>query len=309
MQKVEPSRIVSWGTLRVLGSCSGNPHGTALCQRLDDDLVDVDVEGPREREEDAFGDVFGTQRVDAFVRRLRLLLVATKANAGEVGFDKAGIDGREPNRPAEQVLPKRVREAANGELRGDVDRGVLVGLTARDRAEVDDVPAVADVRQAEASHAHQAVDVRLEHRLLVLVASFPERVAAETEACVVDEDVESAELAERRLDEPFAALLVGDVELELDLGLQLIDAARTAGYASALPGECGRGRRADAARGARDDRGLSLEARHNRRRLTCGCQQSFAAAKVRLCALRLEVRLRPRELAVRLRAAARSGCA
>src|SRR6476646_1338284 len=116
MQKVEPSRIVSCGTLRVLGSRSGNPHGTALCQCFYDELVDVDVEGPREREEDAFGDVFGTQRVDAFVLRFRLLLVAAKANPGEVGFDEAGIDRRQPNRTPEQVLAKRVRETANGEL-------------------------------------------------------------------------------------------------------------------------------------------------------------------------------------------------
>src|SRR6476620_4489430 len=160
--------------------------------------------------------------------------------------------------------------------------------------------AVADVRQAESCHPDQAVDVGLEHSLLVLFASLPEGVAAEPEAGVVDEDVESAELAERDVDELFAALPVRDVELELDLGLQLVDPPRTAGDASTLPGECGRGRRADAARGARDDRGLSLEARHNRRRLTCGCQQSFAAAKVWLCALRLEERLRLRELGVGL---------
>src|SRR6476646_12041926 len=87
---------------------------------LYDELVDVDVEGPREREEDAFGDVFGTQSVDAFVRRFRLLLVAAEANTGEVGFDETGIDGGQPNRTSEQVLAERIGEAANGELRGDV---------------------------------------------------------------------------------------------------------------------------------------------------------------------------------------------
>src|SRR5436190_7882006 len=268
MQKVEPSRIVSCGnTLRVLGSCSGNPYRTALGQGFDDELVDGDVEGSGEREEDAFGDVFWTEGVDAFVRRLRLLLVAAETDSREVRLDEAGIDRRQPDRPAEQVLAERVGEAAHGELRGDVDGGVFVGLAAGDRAHVDDVPAVADVRQAETRHPDQAVDVRLQLHLLVFFGRLPKRVAAKAEAGVVDQDVEPAELADRGLDEPPAAFLVRDVELELDLRLQLVDAAGAAGDAGSLAGERGRRRGADAARGARDDRGLSLEARHDRRRL------------------------------------------
>jgi hypothetical protein len=87
-----------------------------LCERLDDELVDVDVERPAEREEDAFGDVLGPKRVDALVRLLRLLLVAAEADAGEVRLDEAGIDGRQPDRTAEQVLTERVGEAAYSEL-------------------------------------------------------------------------------------------------------------------------------------------------------------------------------------------------
>ena len=120
------------------------------------------------------------------------------------------------------------------------------------------------MRQAETRYANQAVDVRLDLRLFVCFGRLPERVAAEAEAGVVDEDVQSAELADRDLDEPLAALPVGDVELELDLGFQLLDATGAAGNADALSRKGGCGRGADAARGAGDDRGLSLEARHNR---------------------------------------------
>src|SRR5213078_451273 len=129
MQKVEPSRIVSCGT-----SAPGDPHRARLGQRLDDELVDVDVAGTRDREENAFGHVFGTEWVDAFVRRLRLLLVAAEANAGEVRLDQSGIDGSEADRAAEQVLAERVGEAAHGELRSDVDGRVLVSLAPGDRA-------------------------------------------------------------------------------------------------------------------------------------------------------------------------------
>src|SRR6266516_96546 len=257
MQKVEPSRIVSCGT-----SAPGDPHRARLGQRLDDELVDVDVAGTRDREENAFGHVFGAEWVDAFVWRLRLLLVATEANAGEIRLDEPGIDGGHPNRPAEQVLAERVGEAAHGELRRDVDRRVLVSLAPGDRAHVDDVPAVAEVRQAEAGDADQPVDVRLQHCLLILFASLPKGVAAETKAGVVDEDVQCAELPDRVPDEPLATFRSGDVELELDLGFELLDAPRPAGHTGAFACDGGRRGCADPARGAGDDRGLSVKQGH-----------------------------------------------
>jgi hypothetical protein len=156
------------------------------------------------------------------------------------------------------------------ELRRHIDRGILVGLAPSDRAHVDDVPAVADIRQAEACDPDQALDVRLQHRLLIFLGRLPKGVAPEAESGVVDEDVQASELADRCLDEPLAALSVGDVELELDLRLQLVDAAGAACDASALACERGCRRGADAARGARDDRGLSLERGHNWRRLASG---------------------------------------
>src|SRR6266550_3201393 len=111
MQKVEPSRIVSSGK-----SGPGDADRARLSQGFDDELVDVDVVGPRDGEDDAFGDVFGPKRVDALVGRLCLLLVTAKANPGEVRLGKPGIDQRE-DRPAEQVLAERVGEPAHGELR------------------------------------------------------------------------------------------------------------------------------------------------------------------------------------------------
>src|SRR5437867_3156063 len=108
----------------------------------------------------------------------------------------------------------------------------------------DDVPTVADMRQAEAGHPEQSVDVGFQHRVLIFFGRLPKGIAPEAEAGVVDEDVEAAELADRGLDEPLAALSVGDVELELDLRLQLVDAAGAACAASALARERGPSRRA-----------------------------------------------------------------
>jgi hypothetical protein len=63
--------------------------------------------------------------------------------------------------------------------------------------------------------------------------STPERVAAEREAGVVDEDVEPPSSLDRRGDEALAARRVGDVELERDVRLEPLDAARAAGDARA----------------------------------------------------------------------------
>ena len=86
------------------------------------------------------------------------------------------------------------------------ERAVRVRLPAGDRAHVDDVAAVAEVRQAEARHPHQPGDVRRDHGRLVLFGRLVDRDAAERQARVVEEDVEPAELVHRAGDEALAAL-------------------------------------------------------------------------------------------------------
>ncbi len=84
-------------------------------------------------------------------------------------------------------------------------------------------------------------------RPLVLLGRLGERGAAEREPGRVHEDVGRP----GGVDEALAALRVGHVERERDLGLEPLDAARAADDARALVGEQPRGRGADPARGAR----------------------------------------------------------
>ena len=76
---------------------------------------------------------------------------------------------------------------------------------------------------------------------------------------VVEEDVEASELLDRGGDEALAALRVGDVELELDVGLEPVDAPRAAGDADAGVLQRTRGRLPDSGRCAGDDRRLAGE--------------------------------------------------
>ena len=205
-----------------------DPAAARLGEGLDHHLVDVHVQRPREREEDAVRDVVRGQRLDALVRRLRCRLVALEADERELGLREPGIDGRDPDRAAEEILAQAVDEASDRELRGDVHRGVRVRLPARDRAGEQDVAAVAHVRQREARDADRAVDVRVQDGRLVLGIRLGEGVAPEREPGVVVEDVDPAELGRGARDERRAALLVGDVERKRDVRVDPLDPPRAA---------------------------------------------------------------------------------
>src|SRR5581483_11242436 len=107
-----------------------------------------------------------------------------------------------------------------------------------------------------------AVDVGLDHPLLVVLARLPERVAADRTAGVVDEDVEPAEGLERAVEEALAARGVGDVQLVNEVAFEALDSARADRDLDAVLAQQPRGRGADPRGRARDDRGLSVERRH-----------------------------------------------
>ena len=223
----------------------------------------------REREEDAVGDLVRGHRLDAFVDRVGLLPVAAEADDGELGLDEPGVDGRDTDRAAEQVLAQRVAEPAHRELRGDVRGAVRIRLTAGDRAHEDDVPAVADVREGEPRDAQDAVDVRVQHRLLVIGGRLGERNAAQREAGVVEEDVDPTERLDRPVDERAARRLVGDVERQGDVGVDALDPPGTAHDPHARLAQLPHGRGADPRGGAGDDCCLAREA--HARTLTRRC--------------------------------------
>ena len=84
------------------------------------------------REQNAIRDVLRLRRVQAFVDLTGRLLVTAEADTRKVRVDKAGIDGGDVDRATEEVFAQRVGEAANRELRGHVDRSLLVRLPTRD---------------------------------------------------------------------------------------------------------------------------------------------------------------------------------
>ena len=65
----------------------------------------------------------------------------------------------------------------------------------------------------------RALTMLLEDTLLFLLTRLVERLPPDREAGVVDEDVEAAELVDSCSNERVAALRIGHVELEPDIGL------------------------------------------------------------------------------------------
>ena len=75
-----------------------------MCACLDHELVHVDVVGPRDGEGHALGDVVRGQRLHVRVDLRCALGVAAEADELEACLDETGIDERDADRPAEEVL-------------------------------------------------------------------------------------------------------------------------------------------------------------------------------------------------------------
>ena len=118
-----------------------------------------------------------------------------------------------------------------------VPRTALVGLKARDRSDVDDVPHLrfAQQRQARARHEHQAEDVDVPHPRPVLVLRLFQRFEAQRAACVVDQDVDTAKPFADFANEAVHAFPFSDVQLESkpcrpDRSLHAVDPACAADH-------------------------------------------------------------------------------
>src|SRR5215210_1583401 len=136
-QNVEPSRIV-----KLTEPLSADDLIlTSLLEGLDDDLVHVHVGRAGDRPQDAVGDVFRLQVVDALVDGRLAALVAGEAHVRELRVTHhARVDGRHPYAP-DQLLPQHGRERADGRLGTHVHAAERVRLPPRPGAQVHDVAA------------------------------------------------------------------------------------------------------------------------------------------------------------------------
>ena len=149
-----------------------------------------------------------------------------RKRTSENSLDEPRVDRRDPDRTPEEVFAEGIYEAAQAELAATYEAAFCMPA-ARRRPHEHDVALVRDA-VAHPRHAQDAVDVGVQHRLLVFGIRLPERVAAEREARVAEEDVDDPEFRRSLPDERGGALLVGHVERQREVRLDPLDAPRAA---------------------------------------------------------------------------------
>ena len=263
MQNVEPSRIVS----AIATSQSRTMRAPEDCASAVTTISSTfTFGGPRDREEDAVGHVLRADRSadrDVLVDRPRLLLVAAEANGRELGRpDEPRRDVRDPDRPAEQVLAQRAREARA--------RRPSRSRRAR-RSGTRQMPAIEPMFTMWPPSRRWGRQSRVMRMRPWTFVSSTVSSSASVESSKGSRPRERPALLTRmsmppssataRADERRAALGIGHVERQREVGVDLLDAARPAGHARALGAQRADGRRRRSRLDApRDDRGLPFRA-------------------------------------------------
>ena len=172
---------------------------------------------------------------------------------------KPGQHGVHPDAAPCEQAGERARERELGVLRGGVRPGGRERDRAGDRDDVDDVRARLQPGLERAHHPDAAEVVRPQHRLDPLRLER-EEVAAPGDAGVVDEQVDTRVALQDRGRGPVdvgALRDVADLVLAAELGRELLEPLLPSRDEHGLPAatrQLPRGRLADAARGAGDDR-------------------------------------------------------
>ena len=171
------------------------------------------------------------------------------------------------------VERRALGEAGDGVLGRGVGHRVGPRRVRRDRAVVDDATALRRLRLHDLDRLLRAQERAgqdgIDHRLPLLVAQLLHRYSRSTEACIVEQEVEAAErllgLGEEVLHVLRLAHVGPDGEHLAAPGLrhgngliELLLAAAGDDHVPAVALQCQRGRAADAAPSARDERNLAL---------------------------------------------------
>jgi len=191
----------------------------------DEDLADVDVGGPGDREQDDISDICGGQGGHSFVRLVGACLIAVEAHGAELGIDETGLDLGDANAGAGQIELEPFADGADGGLGRAVDIAVRVGLATGDGSDVDDMPPAPrdHARDDGACDIQQALDVGIDHLLPIVDGAGVDLVEPAAQSSVVDQDVDLAEVVGKGLKALRHGVPVADVELD---GEDLLSAER-----------------------------------------------------------------------------------
>nr|CUV45299.1 protein of unknown function [Ralstonia solanacearum] len=142
---------------------------------------------------DGLGDVVGRQRLGSLVDLGHAGVIALEAHVRKLGARaQARLDVRHAHAGAGQVGAQVQRELAHESLGAAVYVAARVRIRSGDRAQVDDMAAVArhHARQQCTRHMHQPRDIGTDHQIPVGQAGPMRRLQAERQAGIVDQHVD-----------------------------------------------------------------------------------------------------------------------
>jgi hypothetical protein len=158
----------------------------------DEDLGNLDMRRSGGGVEGYVGDVVARERLDASVEALGGSGVAVEADVGEVGLDEAGFKVGDADGRLVKIHAKTVAEGLDSGFGGAIGAAARVSDIASYGADIDDMAAASfdHAWDDETRHHEESLDVGVNHGEGVFEVALVLLVGTESEASVVDEDVD-----------------------------------------------------------------------------------------------------------------------
>ena len=168
-----------------------------LCGWHNHDVVQADVGGTGDGEENRVGDVFVGQRRHSLVNVFGGSFVAFVADNGEFGFSHTRCDVGDLDVVFQHIRPHSSGEGIDGVFGGAVDVSARIYFLAGNGSDVDDVSGLVGYHQRgyRSGHIQQAFDVGVYHAFPVIQYAFLYGGDADCQSGVVDEHGDVAPLA------------------------------------------------------------------------------------------------------------------
>ena len=166
--------------------------GVRLLLRGDEHVVDIDVCGLADDPTNYLGYVAACQWSNAAIDALRALRIAVETYHRELRFDHSGAHFAHLNSVRNQIRTHRLRDGVHGVLRGTIDCTVLVGLSACDRAEIDDMAATRLDHSArnDACNVEQTLDIGVDHRVPILGRARVDMLQTSGQTRIIDQYID-----------------------------------------------------------------------------------------------------------------------
>ena len=183
---------------------------------MDFHRVDIDMRRHAGHPVDDLGDIHRTNRFGPLIDRIGLVLVAVKADHGELALGQSGLDIGDPYLGVVEVGEQVAGKLLDKGLGGPIDIAAGIRIVAGDRAHVDDVALVALHHPGKdtSGEVTQPLDVGVDHGFPVLNVGLVGAFQPQRQAGIVDQDIDLFELLGQPRDHGLDGFIVAHIQLD-----------------------------------------------------------------------------------------------